>query len=152
MSNRRAYLKTIRDRFQELVPRIVLLHERVAKEVGLSGVELQVLHILFLAGRPLSPSELSDRAELPRSSMTRILAGLESADYVHRATVPEDGRRVLVHIDPQRTAELSARFDNYARAMDTIGQRFTVDELTVVARYCEAFRNEIVSDADTSNI
>jgi DNA-binding MarR family transcriptional regulator len=143
MGRREAQLAIIRDRFQELVPRIVLLHERVAKDVGLNGVELQVLHILFLAGEPLSPSELSERAELPRSSMTRVLAGIERGGYVHRSPVPEDGRRVLVHINPDRTAELSARFDDYARAMDAIGSRFTAEELTVVARYWGAFRDEI---------
>lgn len=153
MGRREAQLGTIRDRFQELVPRIVLLHERVAKDVGLNGVELQVLHILFLAGRPLSPSELSDRAELPRSSMTRVLAGIERAGYVQRSPVLEDGRRVLVHINPDRTAELSARFDDYARAMNAIGDRFTTEELTVVARYWDAFRNEIAEGpADSSRV
>lgn len=150
MSRREAQLAIIRDRFQELVPRIVLLHERVAKDVGLSGVELQVLHILFLAGEPLSPSELSERAELPRSSMTRVLAGIERGGYVHRSPVPEDGRRALVHINPDRTAELSARFDDYARAMDAIGGRLTVEELTVVASYWDAFRDEIAGTASAS--
>lgn len=74
-----------------------------------------MLHLLSLAGQPLSPSALSEQAELPRSAITRVLARLEAAGYVTRDGVPSHGRRSLIAGVPEATSGLSQRFDNYAR-------------------------------------
>ena len=145
-------LRTIRDRFLLLVPHMILLHERVAKEVGLTAVELQALHLLTLADEPLSPSELGNRSELPRSTVTRVLTSLESAGYVVREDVPSDGRRSLIRVVPATTADVSVRFDAYARAMDEATRTLDDTELAAVARYWELFDSALSRPADPSEL
>lgn len=140
-------IATIRDRFQRLAPHVILLHERIAKDVGLNAVELQVLHLLSLAGGPLSPSELSTISELPRSTVTRVLSGLESAGYVSREAVPADGRRALIAPVAGKTAELSKRFDGYADALERVLALFTDRELEAIARFWEAYLDALHSAA-----
>jgi DNA-binding MarR family transcriptional regulator len=136
---RAASTAAIRDRFLRLVPRMILLHERVARGVGLNDVELQVLHLLSLSETPLAPSELSSQTELPRSTMTRVLAKLEQRGFIARDEVPSDGRRSTIRVVPDAIAPVSAEFDRYAAAMDEAARLFTPAELDVVARYWEAF-------------
>ncbi len=141
--DRERSLATIRDRFLDLVSQMILLHERVAREEGLTAVELQALHLLALAGGALSPSELSERAELARSTTTRVIARLEERGYVVREEVASDGRRALIRVVPAAIAGVSARFDAYARAMDRAGRGFGDAELATIAAYWEAFQGGV---------
>jgi len=141
-SDRSGSEQTIRDRFQELVPQMILLHEQVAKEVGISAVALQALHIISLYGHPISPTELSRRSELPRSTTARVLAGLESDGYVQRTDVPGDGRRAV--ISPTAKARtIGRRFDLYAEAMQRAAADFSDQELATVARYWDALLDNV---------
>ncbi|SDS41235.1 MarR family winged helix-turn-helix transcriptional regulator [Microlunatus soli] len=128
---------TIRDRFQQLVPQMILLHERVAKEMGLSAVALQALHLIDLHDGPISPTELSKSSGLPRSTVARVLAALESDGYVRRTEVPGDGRRALISSAP-KARTVGTRFDLYADAMRAVSADFSATELAVIARYWDA--------------
>ena len=147
-TERAVAIATIRERFQRLAPHVILLHERIAKETGLTAVELQVLHLLSLAGEPQSPSDLSALAELPRSTITRVLAGLESAGYVARESVPSDGRRALIVPVAEKTGELSAKFDTYAEALDRVLARFDDDEMATIARFWDAYLAALHTGSD----
>jgi DNA-binding MarR family transcriptional regulator len=129
--------RTIRDRFQHLVPQMILLHERVAKEMGLTAVALQALHIIDLHGAPISPTELSRQSGLPRSTVARVLAGLEADGYVTRSEVPGDGRRALISSAPKADT-VGRRFDLYEDAMAEAVKGFDDAEVSVIARYWEA--------------
>lgn len=137
MSARSEAERTIRDRFQQLVPQMILMHEQVAKDMGLTAVALQALHLIDLHDGPISPTELSSRSGLPRSTVARVLAGLESDGYVRRTDVPDDGRRALITAAP-KARTVGTRFDLYAEAMQAAADDFTVSELAVVARYWDA--------------
>lgn len=127
--------RVIRDRFQRLVARVIPLYSQVAKDAGVSDVALQALHVMTLHDGPMYPSELSAEALLPRSTVTRVLDALEEAGYVTRTEAPDDGRRSLVAVRPDRVVAISARFDLYAEAMSETARGFTDEELAVVARY-----------------
>ena len=126
---------TIRERFLALIPRMIVLHDAVARDVGLSPSELQTLHVVSLADGPISPGEISQRTGLPRSTVTRTLDGLERRGYLSRSSDPVDQRRVVVTIDEANTAHVSERFDAYARAMKRADEHFDAAELELVARY-----------------
>ncbi|HWD62211.1 MAG TPA: MarR family transcriptional regulator, partial [Humibacter sp.] len=82
--SRQAPSETIRERFLALIPRMIVLHDAVARDVGLSSSELQALHVISLADGPISPGEISVRTGLPRSTVTRTLDGLERRGYLAR--------------------------------------------------------------------
>ncbi|WP_161606185.1 MarR family winged helix-turn-helix transcriptional regulator [Microlunatus speluncae] len=134
--------RTIRDRFQHLVPQMILMHERVAKEMGLTAVALQALHIIDLHGEPISPTELSRQSGLPRSTVARVLAGLEADGYVHRAEVPGDGRRALISAAP-KARTVGRRFDLYDEAMRETVSGFDAAEVAVIARYWESLLDNV---------
>ena len=125
----------IRARFLGLIPRMILLHDTVARESGLTAAELQALHVIDLHEGPISPSELSDETGLPRSTVTRVLTGLAEAGYITRSAVPSDLRRASITTDPKATATVGARFDVYAEAMAALNRQFDGPELEVLARY-----------------
>lgn len=128
---------------------MILLHEQVAKDMGLSAVALQALHLIDLHDGPISPTELSSRSGLPRSTVTRVLAGLEAEGYVRRTDVPGDGRRALISAAP-KARTVGNRFDLYADAMRAAAADFTAAELAVVARYWDALV-EGVADRSVDN-
>jgi DNA-binding MarR family transcriptional regulator len=135
--------QVIRDRFQHLVPQMILLHERVAKDVGIPAVALQALHLIDLHDGPISPSELSVRSGLPRSTVARILANLEADGYVRRAGVPHDGRRALIDTTA-KARTVGERFDLYADAFRATDRGFSDAELAVVARYWDALLDNVI--------
>jgi DNA-binding MarR family transcriptional regulator len=134
--------RTIRDRFQHLVPQMILLHERVAKEMGLTAVALQALHLIDLHGEPISPTELSRQSGLPRSTVARVLAGLEADGYVTRSEVPGDGRRALISSAP-KASTVGRRFDLYGDAMREAVAGFDDAEVSVIARYWDALLDNV---------
>ena len=143
MTKRSKAAERISTAFQRLIPRIVLLHEQVAKDAGISGVALQLLHAVTLNPSPISPSELSEQTGLPRSTVSRVLAQLEARGYLVRSSVPGDLRRALIAQNPGTVREVSDRFGIYAQALDRVGRRFSADELTIVARYWQELLNAV---------
>lgn len=139
MGSAKTSRQIIRDRFQRLVPRILLLHSRVAHDADLSEVALNALHVITLhEGGAIYPSELSAQTGLPRSTVTRVLDTLEDAGYVTRTKAAGDSRRSLVTVRADRVAAISSRFDLFAEAMAEAAREFTDQELAVIARYWDS--------------
>jgi len=65
MTKRSKAAERIGTAFQRLIPRMILSHEQVAKDAGISGVALQVLHTVTLNPGPISPSQLSEQTGFP---------------------------------------------------------------------------------------
>ncbi|MFG1626090.1 MarR family winged helix-turn-helix transcriptional regulator [Kribbella sp. NPDC049227] len=135
----------VRDRFQRMLPRLLLLYADVAKSAGIPEVALQALHVLTLHDGAMYPAELSAQTGLPRSTVTRVLDTLEEAGFVERVRTPDDGRRFAVHVRSDRVAPISARFDLYADAMTETTLGFTEAELSVIARYWEELNRAVDS-------
>jgi DNA-binding MarR family transcriptional regulator len=94
---------------------------------GLDKSEHHVLSTLRLAGRALSPTQLSQSIVQTTSGMTKTLRRLEKAGLVARIPDPGDGRRQLVRLTRdgtrfierhslQITALWEARFKQYNSA------------------------------------
>ena len=145
MTKRSRATERISAAFQRLIPRMILLHEQVAKDAGISGVALQALHAVTLNPDPISPSELSEQTGLPRSTVSRVLAQLESQGYLVRSSVPADQRRTLITPNRGTVRQLSDLFGIYSQALDTVGRTFSADELTVIARYWQELLDEVES-------
>lgn len=62
---------------------------------GLTAHQAEVLIHVFDRGAATG-SELARLIGITTASMTRLLAGLVTADWVHRDPDPDDGRRVIV--------------------------------------------------------
>jgi DNA-binding MarR family transcriptional regulator len=116
----------------------VLTNERIARSVGLNVVDLQTFGVLLEADAAMTAGQLSIRSGLPTSTMTRVIDRLEQRGFVRREADPGDRRKVLVHAQPEKTAEFE---DSYVQILDglrVVHRAFTPAELEIAARYLEA--------------
>jgi len=143
MSSRDDVSARILDAMRDVIAGAVLTNEVIARSMGLNVVDLQTLSVLLRVGHPLSPGELATRTQLPPSTITRILDRLEHAGLARRSPDPSDRRRVVVESLEEAFTRPDGQ-DPYAdivEGMNRLHERFSVEELAVVARYLEAVRD-----------
>lgn len=110
----------------------VMYHSALAARVGIGSSEWKTLSILERKG-PLTAGDLSDRSGLAPASVTGILDRLEGAGWVHRTRDPSDGRRVIVTLDAEATAEkYGFLFSGLRRRLDGIYQEYDDRELELI--------------------
>jgi DNA-binding MarR family transcriptional regulator len=66
---------------------------------GFTITQLYVMEILIRAG-PLALNELAGEMRLDKSTLSRVVAGLESKGAVSRTSNPADGRSILLEATP----------------------------------------------------
>ena len=140
MSSRDEVTARILDAMRDVIADAVLNNERIARAMGLNVVDLQTLSVLMRGGVPLSPGELAARTLLPPSTVTRVLDRLEKAGMARRTPDPDDRRRLVVEAiaDRFQTTTGDNPYATIIEGMNELHTGFTVDELSVVARYLEA--------------
>lgn len=146
MSTKAQVTRRIVDLLQLVIASSVMTNERIARAMGLNVVDLQALGFIARNGAPMTAGEVSQQTELPTSTTTRVLDRLEKHGYIERMTDPTDRRRVVVRVRPEAAAGVGRGGDDdpYAgilEGMRRVHERFTVDELEVVARYLDAVKD-----------
>ena len=94
---------------RRLINESIGTHEVVAASLGLNPTDLRCLQ---LAGSEpeMTPTHLAELSNLTSGAVTGVLDRLERAGFVRRESDPVDRRRVLVRVDPDRSAELEAQY------------------------------------------
>ena len=138
MAKRRDVEQRILLALRHTIANSVLTNDAIARKVGLSVVDSQVLHLLSLSAEPMTAGELAAAAGLPSSTATRVVDRLESGGYVVRTYDARDRRKVYVEPVPDRLAELAGEYDQIAAGMGQVLARFSAAQLEVVARFLEA--------------
>src|SRR6201994_3635851 len=91
---------------RELSTAIVLFHEAVASQLGISAAEWKCFGLLDLHG-PCTAGRLADLSGFTTGAITGIVDRLERAGHVRRQPNPQDRRSVIIH--PVALRELRAR-------------------------------------------
>lgn len=68
----------------------------VTQQHGLSGLEANVLSVLYAATEPLPPHAISERLLVTRGAITKVLDGLVERGYVRRFAHQYDRRMLLI--------------------------------------------------------
>lgn len=123
------------DLMQEVIANSVLTNERIARDFGVSVVDGQTLGIIGRAGGSLTPGAISARTGLPSSTTTRTIDRLERAGLVRREADPQDRRRILVAVVPERLQALGARYEVIRQALGRHNEGYSDEELRLVIRY-----------------
>lgn len=85
-------------------------HERrIEHTLGVSESVAQALAVVDGAGRPLTPTEISERTLVASATMTAVLDTLEGQGWIRRTPNPDDRRSLLIEITPEGR-ELADRF------------------------------------------
>lgn len=114
----------------------VLLHAAVGERLGLTPRELKSLELLARRG-PMTAGEFAEQACLTPPTVTGLMGRLSRKGFVRRAADPEDGRRVLLEVDPDEGARVAARMGLLTEEMQAVAQRYTAEELRLVLRWME---------------
>jgi DNA-binding MarR family transcriptional regulator len=145
MSTKAEVTGRIVELLQLVIASSVMSNERIARSMGVNVVDLQALGFIARAGAPLTAGEISQQTELPTSTTTRVLDRLEKHGLIERSADPNDRRRVVVQVSAALAdAGRGGERDPYAgilEGMRRVHERFTVDELEVVARYLDAVKD-----------
>ena len=145
MSTKAEVTGRIVELLQLVIASSVMTNERIARSMGVNVVDLQALGFIARAGAPLTAGEISQQTELPTSTTTRVLDRLEKHGLIERSADPNDRRRVVVRVSAAvADSGRGGEGDPYAgilEGMRRVHERFTVDELEVVARYLDAVKD-----------
>ena len=76
------------------------------ERLGVTRAEFDIISLLFRAGRPVSPTEISDQLWTSGAGTTKRLHKLTDAGLVVRVPNPEDGRSTLVQVTDAARARL----------------------------------------------
>jgi DNA-binding MarR family transcriptional regulator len=94
-----------------------------------------LLHLAQAPGRRLRRVDLAQSVVLTQSGITRLLAGLEDAGLVERASCDTDGRVVYAQLTPTGLAKLrAAAATHLAGIRELFSERFSAAELETLAR------------------
>lgn len=112
------------------------LDQAVAERMGLNRTDLRCVDLLL--DRPLSLTELAERAGLSQSAMTTALDRLERAGYARRTRDENDRRRFLVQVTPTALTLIAEIFEPFAAEATAELDHYSVSELEIVARFFNA--------------
>jgi DNA-binding MarR family transcriptional regulator len=113
-----------------------MFHTALAAKQGLTATEEKSLDFLDRFG-PMTAGELGRRAGLAPASVTGLCDRLERKGFARRVPDPQDGRRVLIQLDPARVARLFPLFADLLRELEEMYTGYSSKELETVARFLE---------------
>jgi DNA-binding transcriptional ArsR family regulator len=109
-----------------------LLGAAAAEKIGINVTDLNCLNILALRGR-MTAGELARATGLTTASITGVLDRLEEAGFVQRERDPQDRRRVVVRLDPQRGLhDIAPVFAPVVAAWRTVAAQYTDEQLETI--------------------
>ena len=112
---------------------------RFAQAHGLHPTDVRALRVLADATAALTAGELGDRLALSSGATTRMVDRMEAAGFLTRLRSDRDRRVVHVRTTDQAWTAIEAFFGRLGPIVDeAMGDAFTAEDLTVVARFLSA--------------
>jgi DNA-binding MarR family transcriptional regulator len=97
------------DSWRRLVARALVFHEAAAERLGINATDLKCLE-LAVGEDEITPTRLAELTGLTSGAITGVLDRLERRGIVRREADPDDRRKVVVRVDPDRAAEIAALY------------------------------------------
>jgi DNA-binding MarR family transcriptional regulator len=119
-----------------------------AARMGVTVTDMQVIESLTSSG-PMTAGQLADLTGLTTGAITGMLNRLEEAGLVRRERDPEDGRRVIVRINPDtdQIRGIGPSFDSIGKALEEQISRYNDEQIAFLVEFLKrsnaASRQEI---------
>ncbi|QHT71091.1 MarR family transcriptional regulator [Rhodocytophaga rosea] len=116
----------------------ILMHEAIAREVGLSGTDHKYLGILIQQGE-MTAGELARFTGLTTGAVTGLIDRFEKKGLVSRRFDKEDRRKVVIVPDTEKANSLLRGIFSQiqTKTLDMLSN-FNEQELTIIERYLTA--------------
>jgi DNA-binding MarR family transcriptional regulator len=114
----------------------LLVSQAVAAKAGLNTTDLECLDIIQTSGL-VSAGEIARKTGLTTGAVTSLLDRLEKAGYVKRQADPNDRRRVLIVIEPEKLRPLAKIYEPLQAAMEALYRDFSEADLLTIATFTE---------------
>lgn len=105
-----------------------------AASVGIHPTDWELLDLLCWAG-PMSAGDAARHLGISNAGATAVIDRLETHGFVYRTRDADDRRRVMVHLDKTRDADIEATFATLRTAMEANNARFSTDDLRTVIEF-----------------
>jgi DNA-binding MarR family transcriptional regulator len=132
---RKQLVSAIVDQGRKSSTRAVLLHAVVAERLGLNPSDHKCADMLLSESGVSTPGRMAELTGLSTGAITGVLDRLERAGFVVREADPNDRRRTIVRLTPERMPNMERIFEPLAKGLDRLCARYTNAELTLVLRF-----------------
>jgi DNA-binding MarR family transcriptional regulator len=121
---------------REFSAAVVLFHEAVGRQLGLSATERKILDILDRIG-PVTAGRLAEHSAVTTGAITGIVDRLVRAGFVCREPNPEDRRSVIIRRLPHPAHDEQRRtiFAPFGQALAEVGAAYSAPELAAISSY-----------------
>lgn len=128
-------LQALTDQSRRLSTRTVLFHAMIAARLGLHTTDHKCLDIVNEHGQ-VTAGQLADLTGLTTGAITAAIDRLEIARLAKREFDPNDRRKVIIKVRPDRMPEIRKLFESYLKKpLQKVLSRYTNDQLTVIRDY-----------------
>ena len=114
----------------------VLHSQAIAKRIGINSTDLESLDLILMSGSATA-GEIGRRTGLTSGAVTGLIDRLERLELVERTADPNDRRKVLVKVRPDKIAPLAVHFAPMEKAMRDLLAGYTREQLKVIADFTE---------------
>jgi MarR family transcriptional regulator, organic hydroperoxide resistance regulator len=115
----------------------LMLQQSIAQEAGLNATDAECLDYLMEMG-PSTAGALVKATGLTTGAVTSLIDRLERGGFVKRTADPNDRRKVIVSLLPDRKAGISARYAKLSAAVQRQLSSFTKKELLLLIGHTRA--------------
>ena len=107
-----------------------------AARIGMTVTDMQVIDVLHLTG-PMTAGQLAGLTGLTTGAITGMLNRLEEAGLVQRERDPNDGRRVIVRLvpDKEERQKIDSIFDSLGDAWDDMASHYDDEQLAFLLEF-----------------
>jgi DNA-binding MarR family transcriptional regulator len=114
----------------------VLMSEAMASRFGMNSTDLECLDVLFLRGEATA-GELAKATGLTSGATTTMIDRLVEAGYIRRDNDPNDRRRVILRVRPEKIGPIARAYEPIAQRTTALWSTFSEKELATVLRFIE---------------
>jgi len=137
-TSRKQVVQAIIQQARQSSTRAVLLHTVVAERLGLNPSDHKTADLLLSESGVSTPGRLAELTGLTTGAITGVLDRLEKAGFVVREADPEDRRRTLVRLTPERMPNMRSLFSPLAQGMEKLCANYTTDQLRLILHFMRA--------------
>lgn len=117
--------------------RSVLLHTVVAERLGLNPSDHKCADLLSESGSS-TPGRLAELTGLSTGAITGVLDRLERAGFVLREADPDDRRRTVVRLTPERMPNMQRIFSPLMQGMERLCANYSTEQLQLILDFMRA--------------